>query len=88
LIFPSREPSFLNQLLKEVTKTLNGDTVDRVKTEETESRNGRVQKMPKKKKVKVKTYKRRAKGRVRKTVTVRGHHRSLPKPPKRRRRRR
>ena len=67
---------------------LNDDTVERLKTEETESSIGRVEKMPKKKKVKVRTYKRRAKGRVRRTVTVRGHHRSLPKPPKRRRRRR
>lgn len=31
------------------------------------------------KKVKVKTFKRRAQGHVRKTVTVRGHYRSLPK---------
>jgi hypothetical protein len=44
--------------------------------------------MPKpRKKVKVKPYKRRAIGHVRKSVTVRGHHRSLPKPKKKRRKR-
>jgi len=32
-----------------------------------------------KEKVEIEPYKRRAKGRVRKTVTVRGHYRSLPK---------
>jgi len=55
---------------------LNGDISRRLNTEETNSSSGSDEEMPRKKKVRVKSYKRCAPGGTRRTVTVRGYSRS------------
>jgi len=52
---------------------------ERILNSEADKIPNETEEMPKKKKVKVKTYKRRAPGRVRRTVTVSGYSRSLPR---------